>query len=258
MKELGQLMLTLLVMVLLADDLVIAQEAANDDLELQTIDEVGPPPGLRDWKPFDNQFRLYVNSDGAAGDSLPRVDILNDKDESWPFWMEHIGETLYVFILPPKCTLEDSVVVRNRVDGLEDEFPFVVWAGTKRVLYWFSYSFGEADIDTTLDQASFIAIVPIREIPNDILTLQLEGKNRNAKIIRSLLKVLGDHAKLVQLEEGFYRDVWFKVRKTVVQNFKTNETKTGTFLALKCQPDSREAVSQVLEKYQRGDYSTAH
>lgn len=241
--------------VVLARSPVIAQEEVNDDAESKTT-EVLPPPEIRDWTPLDNQFQLYVNFDGEVGDRLPRIDILNDKQESCLFWMEKLGDTLYIFILPPGYTLKDSVRVRNRVDGLDDEFPFTVMAGTKRAAYWFSHDSGQVVLDT-LQSEPFITVVALHELPANVLTLQLEGKNKNAKAVRELVKELKGQAELIQLDEGFYRNIWFKVKKTVVQNFKTNETKTGTFLAFKCADGQVESVSNVLQKY-RGEYAAAH
>jgi len=219
-----------------------------DDGSEDNYQEVLPPPDLRNWTPQDRQFQLYVNFDGAAGDRTPRFDILSDKGASCLFWMEKLDDTLYIFILPPQHVLNDSTSVRNTVNGLDEEFPFVVWAGTRRASYWFSYDSSQVVIDT-LKTASFITTVSLQELSADIMTLQLEGKNKNAKIIRSLVKELGGQAELVQLDEGFYRNYWFRVRKTVVQNWKTNETKIGTLLAFECAPGLRDFVAQVLEKY---------
>ncbi|MFA5052354.1 MAG: hypothetical protein WC544_04845 [Patescibacteria group bacterium] len=247
MKRVMLLCMAFISAVLFTYSSVSAQQDIDDGPE-DNYREVLPPPDLRNWTPQDGQFQLYVNFDGAAGDKTPRIDILSDKGESCLFWMEKLGDTLYVFILPPQHALNDSMSVRNAVDGLDEEFPFVVWAGTKRASYWFSYDSSQVVLDT-LKAASFITITALRELPADILTLQLEGKNKNAKIIRTLVKELGNQAKLVQLDEGFYRNYWFRVHKTVVQNWKTNETKTGTLLAFECAPGSRDSVAQILEKY---------
>jgi hypothetical protein len=226
--------------------------------EFRTTDVI-PPPELRDWTPSSNQFLLYVNFDGQPTDSLtlPKIDILNDRHESCIFWMEKLGDTLYLFIVPPDYALHDSRHVRNTVDSLGWEFPLVVWAGTQRATYWLSHDGGNVVLEA-VQLAAFVSPLQLKDLPADVLTLQLEGKNRNASIIRSLVKQLDGHAELIQLVEGFYRNVWFKVNKTVVQKWKTNETKSGTFLAFRCAEGHRDAASQILQKYRGSDGQTSH
>lgn len=217
---------------------------------------VQPPKDLRDWTPSKGmQFQLYINFTGVPGDTTPRIDILKE-NLSWPYLAEKLGDTVYFFIAPPGY----SVTLQSRVDSLETEFPIVIWAGTERAIFWFSYESGKVVLDTTVQPASFISTLPLRSLDTNILVLQLSGKNRNAKIIRDLLKELGDQATLTQLDDGFYHNVWFRVSKTVVQNWKTNETKDGTLLALKCKEGARDSVALILKKYQnpKGSNYAAH
>lgn len=209
-----------------------------------------PPPDLRNWTPEKEQFRLYVNLDGNSGDTVPRLDILDDKNLDWPFLMERIGDTVYVFIAPPGYMLNHQ----SRIDGLDTEFPFVVWAGTQRAIFWFSYDSAAVALDT-IQSASFITTVQFKPLPDNIVTLQLLGTNRNAKRIKSLLTELGDKASLIQLEDGFYWNLWLRVRKSIVRRWKVNETPVGTFLALRYAAGEYEAVERILQKYRGGDHS---
>jgi hypothetical protein len=242
----------LLTLLLIGGKRLIAQDDSDGDPAFEAYDVI-PPPGIRDWTPSDDQFELYVNAIDVAGEMVPQIDILDDKQQSHMFWMEKHGDTLYLFILPPGYAPDDSLAVRNTVNGLDYEFPFVVWAGTRRATFWFSYESGNITLDT-LQPAPFITIVSLLDIPADVETLQLEGKNKNAKIVRTLEKELRGLAELIQLDEGFYRNVWFKVNKTIVQRWKTNETKTGTFLAFRCEDGQIDSVAQILEMY-RGDHA---
>lgn len=207
---------------------------------------VKPPPDLRNWTPEKNQkFQLYVNFDRNAGDSLPRIDIFGDGG-SWPFALEKLGDTFYVFIVPPGYSLK----TRSTINGLEKECPFVVWAGTERAIYWFSYDSAKVLLDT-IQPASFISTVPLQQLPGNTLTLQLQGTNKNAKTITSLLAEIGKQATLIQLKDGFYQNTWFRISQSIVRRWKVNETKIGTFLAFQCVEGSLNAVSQILEKYRQ-------
>lgn len=212
---------------------------------------VKPPPDLRDWEPSkDMKFQLYVNFDGI-NDTIPKIDIMLE-NVSWPYYMDKLGDTVYLFIAPPGYSLK----VQGRIDHLESEFPIVIMAGEKRrVHFWFSYENNKVFIDTSNAHDSFISVLAVRPLPDQTLTLQLKGRNVNAKVIRPLLKELGDQAKLVQIQEGFYENVWPRVIKTIVQNWKTNETQIGTFLVFSCSAEFRDAVSLILEKY-RSTYAS--
>lgn len=208
------------------------------------------PPELRNWTPKKEQFQLYINFDGKPENSdLPRIDIMSD-NVSWPFRMSKIGDTIRILIIPPGYKLKDAIKIRDTVRGLDKEFPFVVLAGAERAVYWFSNDSGKVTIDE-IQPASFIATIPLRELPDDVLTLQLQRTNDNAKKIRELEKELGDLASLVQLDDGFYQNIWLRVSKIRIQRWKTNETQIGTYLAWKCVPESLDVVAQILEKYKR-------
>jgi|GEM_PF-4613317 hypothetical protein len=251
MKILKTAFMTITVAAMLVWAPVFAQEEIDKDPKFRTS-EVMPPPDVRDWTPFDQQFMLYVNFNGQPTDSLtpPWIDILDDKQESCLFWMEKLGDTLYIFIVPPSHVLCDSVRMRNSIDGLECEFPLVVWAGTRRATFWLSYDSGQVILET-LQPSDFITTVSLKELPNNVLTLQLEGKNKNAKVLRTLVKELKGQAELIQLDDGFYRNIWFHMRKAVVQRFQTNETRTGTFLAFRCNEGVHDAVARALAKYRQ-------
>lgn len=242
----------LLTLLLMGSELLIAQDVPDGDPAFESYDII-PPADIRGWTPSDEQFELYVNSIDIAGDMVPQIDVLDDQQQSHMFRMEKPGDTLYLSILPPDYTPDDSLSVRNTVSGLDCEFPLVVWAGTRRATFWFSYESGNITLDT-LQPAPFITTVSLLELPADVETLQLEGKNKNAKIVRTLEKELRGLAELIQLDEGFYRNVWFKVNKTIVQRWKTNETETGTFLAFRCEDGQIDSVAQILEMY-RGDHA---
>ena len=215
----------------------------NEPVTARTTHVIQPPPELRAWTPAANQFQLYVNFDGASGDTLPHIDILNDR-ASWPFLMEKLGDTVYLFITPPGYQLK----ARSKLDSLDAEFPVVVWAGTERAVYWFSYDSGQVTLDT-LQPAPFITTVEVRPLPDNVLTLQLVGKNKHAKTIRNILSAVGDRATIVRLPEGYYQNVWYRVLESVVQRYETNETQVGTLVALQCVDGAREAVAQILKDY---------
>ncbi len=208
---------------------------------------IKPPPGLRDWVPAaDAHYQLYVNVVGDSANAKPNITILLD-NKSVQYLMEKIGDTVYFFIAPPGIPLTTC----GQIDSLENEFPIVILAGEqRRAEFWFSYdSSGQVTIDTSQASNSFISPLPVQDMPGDVVTLQLVGKNENAKVIRALKKELGDRATLVQLNEGFFRHVWLRVSKAFVQNAQTNETQLGTFLAYRCAPGSRDVVLQILAKY---------
>lgn len=242
MKRLLLLVLALFATVLLAGSPVVAQTDVDFDFEYDTT-EVMPPPELRSWVPFAEQFQLYVGFDGNTADSTPRIDILCEK-KSWPYYLEKLGDTVYIFIVPPSYVLN----ARSAVTGLENEFPFVVWAGTQRATYWFSYDNGSIKIDT-LYSAPFITTIQLKPLPGDIRTLQLKGTNKNAKVIGELLEELGGLAELTQLEDGYYDKVWGHVSRSVVRRWKLNETTFGTLLAFRCAETSCESVDAILQKY---------
>lgn len=243
-----KLMLVFMAFVAMLLFLVIPTGAQETDDVLDS-NAVMPPPELRSWTPFEKQFQLYVGFDGNAMDTAPRIDILHE-DQSWPFYMEKIGDTLYLFIVPPQY----SLTVRSTVDGLEDEFPFVVWAGTQRAIYWFSYDHGTLVVDT-MQSAPFITTIPLKPLSPDILTLQLQGTGKNAKVIASVLEELGDQVKLVQLDGGYYDKIWGHVTPSVVRRWKLNETTFGTLLALQYTEGSRDSVVKILRKYSGGNYA---
>ncbi|MFH2050513.1 MAG: hypothetical protein ABIJ12_13840 [bacterium] len=213
--------------------------------------EVLPPPDLRNWTPQDKQFQLYINSYAEDREKTPKIDILNEKGESCHFWMENHNDTVYLFIIQPGFELKESISVRNRIDSLDQEFPLVVLAGTMRAVYWFSYDSATGVEIEPLKPASFIETIPLLELPTNVFTLQLEGNNNNARIMRQLLIELGNQAELIQLDKGFYRNYPFMVKQIVLQKWKTNETKTGTLLAFKYAAELRDVVEQTLEKYRR-------
>jgi hypothetical protein len=234
------------VSLLLAAAVSYAQDDLDEEMNASGKRYVQPPPDLRNWTPDARQFQLYINFDGSIVDTSPRIDILSE-NSSWPFMMKTIGDTLYIFIAPPRYVLKTRDTV-----GLSSEFPFVVWAGSQRATYWFSYDSGTVTLDT-LVPAPFVVAVALKPLPDNVVTLQLKGAGKNAKILRQILKEIGDQANLIQLEDGFYKNIWLRVAKSIVQRWKVNETQTGTLLVFQCAEGAREAVERILRKYRIAD-----
>ena len=151
------------------------------------------PDGWDEWTPDDGMLRLYVNFDGRSGDTLPRIDILCE-DGSWPFSMQYLRDTVFLFVVPPGCELTE----RSTLNNLPDEFPFVVCAGTKRAVYWFSYDAGKVEIDI-LQPASFITTILVKPFPPDVMYLLLPGSGKHAKTIKKIVRCLKDMATLYTL-----------------------------------------------------------
>lgn len=199
---------------------------------------------LRNWKPMRDEFRLYVNTDGNAADTVPKIDVLSDKGSS-PFFMKR-GETdtIYLYVIPPDVKLEQ----RSVIDRLPGEFPLVILAGTERATYWFSYEAGTFDIEP-LTPKPFISLVPLQKMPDNVVCWQLQGSGNSAKAVKAILKALGDQVQLTQLKPGFYEGSWFYIRTTVVRTWNVNETSAGTLLALQVSdPAMRSTVEQQLRE----------
>jgi hypothetical protein len=180
------------------------------------------PDGWDQWTPDDSLLQLYINFDGRSNDTLPRIDIL-DENGSWPFSMQHLGDTVFLFVVPPGCELTE----RSTLDNLPDEFALVVWAGTKRAVYWFSYDAGKVEIDT-LQPASFITTTLVKPFPPDVMYLLLPGSGQHAKTIKEIVQRLKGMAELIQLDDGFYQSIWCFVDRTTIRRWKLNETAAGT------------------------------
>ncbi|MDF1544698.1 MAG: hypothetical protein P1R58_06300 [bacterium] len=209
-----------------------------------------PPAEWQHWTPDDMMFQLYVNTDSRqVDDTVPRIDIMTEKG-SWPFSMQYLGDTVYLFVVPPGFELTE----RSALDSLPDEFPFVIWAGTERAVYWFSYDAGELEIDQ-LQPALFISPMPVKPLPPDIVHLQLPGSGNHAKTIKQTVNKLKSVAQLIQLDEGFYETIWYHVTKTTIRTWKLNEVAFGTkdvaaLLVFRLnEPGCREQAEHILNEF---------
>jgi hypothetical protein len=222
------------------------------DVRIDSPAVATPPVGRPDWTAQAGQFRLYVNHDHQAGDTVPRIDIL-DKSGSWPFTMLYAHDTLYLHILPAGCTLSE----RSSIEHLPPEFPLVVYAGVQRALYRFSYIRGRTTLDP-LAPADFLTTALVHPLPDNTVFLQLPPSNSNAGLIAGIVADVGERAELIQLDAGFYQSVWYYVKKTAIRRWKVNETADGVILFFRPKySDAFLTVRDILANYQKRGHADA-
>ena len=209
------------------------------------------PDGWDQWTPDDGMLKLYINTDERSNDTLPQIDILNKK-RSWPFSMQHLGDTVFVFVWPPQSTYTG----RSTLANLPNEFPLVVRAGTQRAVYKYSYDAGKIEIEAVQPE-SFISPAPVKPFPPDVMHLLLPGSGYHARTIKDVVGRLKGTAELIQLEKGFYQDIWCYVSKTAVRRWDLNKTATGvehsgTLLAflLTNEAESHD-VQNIIDEYHK-------
>jgi len=200
------------------------------------------PDEWHTWTPNEGQFRLYVNFDNTSGNQLPRIDILGHFG-SWPFTMQYLNDTVYVYVVPPGYTLTKRVSITQ----LPEDFPLVVWAGTERGTYWFSADENDVTIKA-VTPASFLVIETVHALPEDAILVQLPVSGpRSYKLIKDLIEGVGNNAEIVQLDEGFYKGMWLWIRKTQVMRYKVNENKLGTLVCLRgADPEKVKAIESLV------------
>ncbi|MEK7518822.1 MAG: hypothetical protein AAB424_03145 [Patescibacteria group bacterium] len=227
---------------------VHAQTMDVDDAQTKPfVASVQPPEDMRTWTPEAKQFRFYVNVKRDGDKVTPQVDILGDNG-SWPFVMKHIGDTVYVYIVPPGY----KVLERSVLEKLPNTFSLVAWAGTERAIYMFSFENGKVTLDIP-QSAPFISVVDVKPLPENVLCWQLAGSGNSAGEVQRILKALGSSAKLIQLKKGFYQGEWFFLKEVTVRNLKMNETDAGTLLALElADPSTRDTIRKQLQQLARG------
>ncbi len=200
-----------------------------------------PAVEWRDWTPMDEQFRLYINYEPNTGDGMPHIDILG-KIGSYPFTMQFVSDTLHLIIAPPGATITD----RATVDHLPAEVPIKVWAGTEQAVYWLSIGSHTYELEV-MEPAKFLTVEPVRPIPDSTAPVQLTISGpRSYGLVKELLSQLGDQVSVVQMDDGFYQNIWQYVRKVTVNRYKVNETATGTLVFLRVHdPAALETLKQL-------------
>jgi hypothetical protein len=209
------------------------------------------PDGWDEWTPDDDMLRLYINTDERSDDTKPHIDILR-KRSSWPFTMRRLGDTVFVFVAPPQSTFTG----RSTLANFPDEFPLVVQAGTRRAVFRYSCRAGKIEIEA-IQPVPFITTTPVKPFPSDVAHLLLPGPDYHSKTIKEVLKRLDGKAELIQLEKGFYENIWCFVSETAVRRWKLNKTasgveQSGTLLPFRVKdPALADDVQSIIEEYRK-------